>query len=117
MSCTSVVPLALIERLRAASPRPRELAVQLAEQFRAFGAGMSLRDAVIIGGLDMHQQARELHRRPHVVIATPGRLAVSVAAWEGAGSRGVELMGHDADTGQLPDRDQVGCGRRGWRVK
>eukprot|EP00877_Chromochloris_zofingiensis_P012977 jgi/Chrzof1/7933/Cz02g41230.t1 len=52
----------------------RELAVQLAEQFRAFGAGMNLKDATIIGGLDMQQQARALARRPHVVIATPGRL-------------------------------------------
>lgn len=54
----------------------RELAMQLAEQFRALGAGMSLKDAVVIGGLDMQQQARELARRPHVVIATPGRLKV-----------------------------------------
>ena len=30
-----------------------------------------------MGGLDMQQQARELARRPHVVIATPGRLRVS----------------------------------------
>jgi len=33
-------------------------------------------DCVIVGGLDMQQQARELARRPHVVIATPGRLRV-----------------------------------------
>mmetsp|Transcript_35531 Transcript_35531/g.78825 ORF Transcript_35531/g.78825 Transcript_35531/m.78825 type:complete len:487 (-) Transcript_35531:822-2282(-) len=52
----------------------RELAIQIAEQFRAFGAGMSLKDAVVIGGVDMQQQSRELARRPHVVIATPGRL-------------------------------------------
>ncbi len=57
-----------------------ELAIQLAEQFRAFGAGMSLRDAVIIGGLDDQAQARELARRPHVVVATPGRLAALLEA-------------------------------------
>ncbi len=28
----------------------------------------------MVGGLDMQAQARELARRPHVVIATPGRL-------------------------------------------
>lgn len=54
----------------------RELAIQIAEQFRALGAGMSLRDCVIIGGVDMQAQGRELARRPHVVIATPGRLKV-----------------------------------------
>lgn len=52
----------------------RELAMQLADQFRALGAGMSLKECVVIGGLDMQQQARALARRPHVVIATPGRL-------------------------------------------
>jgi ATP-dependent RNA helicase DDX49/DBP8 len=53
----------------------RELAFQLADQFRAFGAGMALRDAVVVGGLDARAQAAELARRPHVVVATPGRLA------------------------------------------
>lgn len=53
----------------------RELAYQISDQFRALGAGMSLRQAVVIGGLDMQQQARELAKRPHIVIATPGRLA------------------------------------------
>ncbi|KAK9813201.1 hypothetical protein WJX72_010498 [[Myrmecia] bisecta] len=52
----------------------RELAFQIAEQFRALGAGMSLKETVIIGGLDMHAQAKALAQRPHVVIATPGRL-------------------------------------------
>ena len=108
-----------------------ELAVQLAEQFRAFGAGMSLRvrlaphprkrrrlsplppaglcllhcppvdrepsvmrgaadssinqtikhlhhhhqDCVVIGGVEQQAQAKQLARRPHVVVATPGRLA------------------------------------------
>ncbi|GFR48805.1 hypothetical protein Agub_g10756, partial [Astrephomene gubernaculifera] len=52
----------------------RELAVQISEQFRALGAGMRLKELVVIGGVDMQQQARELARRPHVVVATPGRL-------------------------------------------
>jgi len=53
----------------------RELAFQLAEQFRALGQGISLRDVVVVGGLDMLPQASALSKRPHVVIATPGRLA------------------------------------------
>jgi ATP-dependent RNA helicase DDX49/DBP8 len=53
----------------------RELAFQLADQFRAFGAGTGLRDAVVVGGLDARAQAAGLARRPHVVVATPGRLA------------------------------------------
>lgn len=52
----------------------RELAIQIAEQFQALGAPLSLRHAVVIGGVSMVQQAVDLARRPHVVIATPGRL-------------------------------------------
>jgi len=29
---------------------------------------------VIVGGMDMMEQALELNNRPHVVVATPGRL-------------------------------------------
>ncbi|PSS06291.1 DEAD-box ATP-dependent RNA helicase [Actinidia chinensis var. chinensis] len=54
----------------------RELAYQLAEQFRALGSCLNLRCAVVVGGMDMINQAQTLMRRPHVVIATPGRIKV-----------------------------------------
>lgn len=53
----------------------RELAAQIADQFSAFGAGMGVRVCTVIGGMDQATQGRELARRPHVVVATPGRLA------------------------------------------
>ncbi|XP_078279996.1 putative ATP-dependent RNA helicase DDX49 isoform X2 [Rhinoraja longicauda] len=53
----------------------RELAYQIAEQFRVLGKPLSLKDCVVVGGMDMVKQAVELARKPHVVIATPGRLA------------------------------------------
>eukprot|EP00250_Pteridium_aquilinum_P009362 c18621_g1_i1 orf=123-1583(+) len=53
----------------------RELAFQLSDQFKALGSGVHLRCSVIIGGLDMLEQAKALMQRPHVVIATPGRIA------------------------------------------
>lgn len=52
----------------------KELAVQLAEQFRALGSSLNLRCSVILGGLNMITQAQTLMQRPHVVVATPGRL-------------------------------------------
>ncbi|KAI8921101.1 P-loop containing nucleoside triphosphate hydrolase protein [Powellomyces hirtus] len=52
----------------------RELAFQIAEQFRVLGAGVNLKQSVVVGGLDMMTQALELSRRPHVIVATPGRL-------------------------------------------
>ncbi|PWZ03340.1 DEAD-domain-containing protein [Testicularia cyperi] len=55
----------------------RELGVQLYEQFVAVGEGarMGLRCALVLGGMDMMKQASELaNTRPHVIVATPGRL-------------------------------------------
>lgn len=52
----------------------RELAFQIADQFKALGAEINLRSTVVVGGMDMTEQAKALMQRPHVVIATPGRL-------------------------------------------
>ncbi|KAJ0065753.1 hypothetical protein NL108_017804 [Boleophthalmus pectinirostris] len=53
----------------------RELAYQIAEQFRVLGKPLGLKDCIIVGGMDMVAQALELSSQPHVVVATPGRLA------------------------------------------
>ncbi|KAF1816638.1 ATP-dependent RNA helicase DBP8 [Eremomyces bilateralis CBS 781.70] len=53
----------------------RELALQIYEQFLAISSPQSLKAVLITGGSDMREQAIELAKRPHVVIATPGRLA------------------------------------------
>ena len=54
----------------------RELAAQIGDSFRSLGrAGMNLREVVVTGGRDTIKQSLDLERRPHVVIATPGRLA------------------------------------------
>ncbi|XP_061739379.1 probable ATP-dependent RNA helicase DDX49 [Nerophis ophidion] len=53
----------------------RELAYQIAEQFRVLGKPLGLRDCIIVGGMDMVSQALALSNQPHVVVATPGRLA------------------------------------------
>ncbi|KAH9853670.1 DEAD-domain-containing protein [Lenzites betulinus] len=52
----------------------RELAFQISEQFAVLGAPLNLRTAVVVGGIDMMAQAVELGNRPHVVVATPGRI-------------------------------------------
>ena len=53
----------------------RELAYQISEQFQALGVSMGLKQTVIVGGMDWRQQTLALEARPHIVIATPGRLA------------------------------------------
>ncbi|GAD96715.1 ATP-dependent RNA helicase dbp8 [Paecilomyces variotii No. 5] len=53
----------------------RELALQIFEQFKAISAPQNLKPILITGGTDMRPQAIALSQRPHVIIATPGRLA------------------------------------------
>ncbi|XP_063383703.1 probable ATP-dependent RNA helicase DDX47 [Cydia fagiglandana] len=52
----------------------RELAFQISEQFEALGASIGVKCAVIVGGMDMVAQALTLSKKPHIIIATPGRL-------------------------------------------
>lgn len=52
----------------------RELAIQVEEALQTIGRFIGLRTAVLIGGASMHVQKQHLNRKPHVIIATPGRL-------------------------------------------
>merc|ERR1719469_848095 len=52
----------------------RELAFQISEQFEALGASIGIKCAVIVGGMDMVSQAIQLAKKPHIIVATPGRL-------------------------------------------
>ncbi|KAF8337524.1 DEAD-domain-containing protein [Cantharellus anzutake] len=52
----------------------RELAYQISNQFEALGSAIGVRCAVIIGGMDIMEQSISLTKRPHIIIATPGRL-------------------------------------------
>ncbi|KAL7628482.1 ribosomal RNA processing protein [Parahypoxylon ruwenzoriense] len=52
----------------------RELATQIGQAVDALGASISVRCAIIVGGLDMVPQAISLSKKPHIVVATPGRL-------------------------------------------
>jgi len=53
----------------------RELALQIEEALRQIGVPLGLRCAVVIGGASQRMQVATLRRNPHIVVATPGRLA------------------------------------------
>lgn len=53
----------------------RELALQVDENLKAIGTKVGLRTAVLIGGEPATKQLKALKLNPHVIIATPGRLA------------------------------------------
>ena len=52
----------------------RELAIQISQQVEALGSLISVRCAVLVGGMDMVPQAVALGKNPHIIVATPGRL-------------------------------------------
>lgn len=79
---TAAFLLPVIERMSGIMLRPsvlivaptRELAQQIDEEFRVFARGLGLYSALIVGGVSVDRQLRELKRRPHFIIGTPGRL-------------------------------------------
>ncbi|PNS20810.1 hypothetical protein CAC42_2741 [Sphaceloma murrayae] len=52
----------------------RELAYQISQQFEALGSLIAVKCAVLVGGMDMVPQAIALAKKPHIIVATPGRL-------------------------------------------
>lgn len=52
----------------------RELALQIAESFNAYGVNLDLRTAVIFGGVPQNPQTKQLQRGIDILVATPGRL-------------------------------------------
>jgi ATP-dependent RNA helicase RhlE len=52
----------------------RELAIQIGDSLRDYGAELPLRRAVIFGGVGQVPQVKALHRGIDILVATPGRL-------------------------------------------
>lgn len=46
----------------------RELAYQIAQAFEALGSLISVKVAVVVGGMDMISQSIALGKRPHIVV-------------------------------------------------
>lgn len=52
----------------------RELVVQIGDHFKALGAKIGLKVAVIIGNMDLKSQVKLLNNNPHIVVGTPGKI-------------------------------------------
>ncbi|GFR62555.1 ATP-dependent RNA helicase DDX49 [Elysia marginata] len=53
----------------------RELAFQIADQFKILGKEVNVNVTVVTGGMDMVKQGHDLNVKPHIIVSTPGRLA------------------------------------------
>ncbi|MHB1406576.1 MAG: DEAD/DEAH box helicase [Desulfitobacteriaceae bacterium] len=79
---TAAFGIPLLERLAVDSEHiqgivltpTRELAVQVAEELNKLGQFKGIRTLPIYGGQEIERQIRALKKRPHVIVATPGRL-------------------------------------------
>lgn len=82
----------------------RELAYQISQAFEALGSLISVRCAVIVGGMDMVPQAIALGKKPHVIVATPGRLLDHLENTKGFSLRSLKYLVMD-EADRLLDLD------------
>src|SRR6476646_4051519 len=84
---TAAFVLPMLQRLHASRPQggprviraliltpTRELALQVEESVRTYGAQNPIRSTTIYGGVGFDPQVRALRAGPEIVVATPGRL-------------------------------------------
>ncbi|GAA94058.1 uncharacterized protein L969DRAFT_15784 [Mixia osmundae IAM 14324] len=82
----------------------RELAYQISEQFQALGSTIGVRCAVIVGGMDMMTQSIALSKRPHIIVATPGRLQDHLENTKGFSLKAIKYLVMD-EADRLLDMD------------
>lgn len=70
----------------------RELAYQITEQLEALGSVIGVRCATIVGGMDMMAQSITLAKRPHIIVATPGRLQDHLENTKGFSLRSLKYL-------------------------
>ena len=82
----------------------RELAYQISQAFDALGSLISVRTAVLVGGMDMVPQSIALGKKPHIVVATPGRLLDHLENTKGFSLRNLKYLVMD-EADRLLDLD------------
>lgn len=101
-------------RIRALVLVPtRELAAQVYESIKTYGAHLPLTTEVVIGGASINMQIRQLQRGCDIVVATTGRLCDHINERH-ANLKNVEILVLDEadrmlDMGFLPDIKRI-CG-------
>ncbi|CEH13335.1 atp-dependent rrna helicase rrp3 [Ceraceosorus bombacis] len=82
----------------------RELCYQISQQVEGLGSVIGVRCATIVGGMDMMAQSIALGKRPHVIVATPGRLMDHLENTKGFSLRALKFMIMD-EADRLLDMD------------
>ncbi|OJJ47571.1 hypothetical protein ASPZODRAFT_141157 [Penicilliopsis zonata CBS 506.65] len=82
----------------------RELAYQISQSFENLGSTIAVRCAVIVGGMDMVPQSIALGKKPHIIVATPGRLLDHLENTKGFSLRSLKYLVMD-EADRLLDLD------------
>jgi ATP-dependent RNA helicase DDX47/RRP3 len=82
----------------------RELAYQISQNFESLGSTIGVRCAVIVGGMDMVAQSIALGKKPHIIVATPGRLVDHLENTKGFSLRNLKYLAID-EADRLLDMD------------
>lgn len=89
----------------------RELAVQVQETLNKVAGAAGLRTALIIGGTSPGPQIRQLKQKPHIIIATPGRLIDLIeqkhASIKNVGTLVLDEADRMLDMGFAPQLNQI----------
>jgi len=70
----------------------RELAFQISQQFESLGSSMGVRCTVLIGGMNMVDQQVSLAKKPHIIVASPGRLLDHLQKTKGFNLRSLKFL-------------------------
>ncbi|BGP20938.1 hypothetical protein JCM10213_000561 [Rhodosporidiobolus nylandii] len=70
----------------------RELAYQISDTFTALGSSIGVRVATIVGGMDTMAQQVALAKKPHIIVATPGRLQDHLENTKGFSLRSLKYL-------------------------
>ena len=82
----------------------RELAYQISQSFESLGSTISVRCVTLVGGMDMVSQSIALGKKPHIVVATPGRLLDHLENTKGFSLRSLKYLVMD-EADRLLDMD------------
>ncbi|KAJ5973826.1 ribosomal RNA processing protein [Penicillium waksmanii] len=82
----------------------RELAYQIAQAFEALGSTINVRTCCLVGGMDMVPQSIALGKKPHIIVATPGRLLDHLENTKGFSLRALKYLVMD-EADRMLDQD------------
>ncbi|CAI7624909.1 Helicase C-terminal [Penicillium freii] len=82
----------------------RELAYQISLACESLGATINVRSTTLVGGMDMVPQSIALGKKPHIIVATPGRLLDHLENTKGFSLRNLKFLVMD-EADRLLDMD------------